>query len=270
MSNIIHPTAVISPEVKLGDHIVIGAYAVIEGEVSLGNHVEIGTHATVCGWTTIGDGNRIFPYAAIGSDPQDKKYKRGDKTCLQIGDNNVFREFVTMNRGTTEGGGLTKIGDRNLFMAYAHVAHDCIVGNDNVFANVATLAGHVTVENRVIIGGLAAVHQFVRLGEMGMIGGCSRVTQDVPPYSLCNGNPALIYGVNSIGLRRAEVSAPNIKVIKSAFRIFFNSGLSRPTAIDRVENEVELTDEVRHLVKFVSGSERGLCGSVKNGTDTDE
>jgi UDP-N-acetylglucosamine acyltransferase len=155
-------------------------------------------------------------------------------------------------------------------MAYAHVAHDCTVGDDNVFANVATLAGHVVVENGAIIGGLSAAHQYVRIGTMSMIGGCSRVTQDIPPYSLCNGVPALIYGPNAIGLKRAGMNVSGLKILKQAFRIFFNSGLARSTAIERVEKEVELTEEVKHLLEFVRSSERGLCDSVKNGSETSE
>ncbi len=254
----------------MGDGVVVGPYAVIDGAVVLGDNVEVGAHAILSGWTTIGRGTIVFPHAAIGSDPQDKKYKRGDKTYLEIGENNVFREFVTVNRGTAEGGGITRIGNNNLFMAYSHVAHDCTVGNDCVLANVMTLAGHVKVEDRVVIGGLSAVHQFVHVGKMSMIGGCSRVTQDVPPYSLCNGVPALIYGLNAVGLRRAGMDSSSLKILKQVFRIFFNSGLSRPTAIERVSNEVELIDEVKHILEFARASERGMCGSVKNGAGQEE
>ena len=220
-------------------------------------------HAVVTGWTSIGAGCRIFAHAAIGGDPQDKKYKRGDKTELKIGQNNIFRECVTVNRGTVEGGGLTQIGDNNLFMAYAHVAHDCTVGSDCVFANSGTLAGHVTVEDRAIIGGLSAIHQFCRVGTMAMIGGCSRVIQDVPPYALCVGGPAVIYNINAVGLRRGGMVSSNMKHLKEAFRILFYSGLSKPSAIEQIEKEVQLIPEVKHLVAFARASERGLCGSVK-------
>ena len=258
MANRIHATAVIGPRVKLGDNLTVGPYAVIDGDVTLGNDVEVGSHAILFGWTTVGPGCRIFPHASIGLDPQDKKHKPGDKTFLEIGEGNVFREFVTMNRGTLEGGGITRIGSRNLFMAYSHVAHDCVVGDDNVFANVATLAGHVTVENRVVIGGLTAIHQFVHLGKMAMLGGCSKITQDVPPYGLCAGNPAVIYGVNVIGLKRAQIPASHLKLLKESFRILFHSGLAKSTAVERIEKEIESVEEVQHLLRFVKASERGL------------
>ena len=264
MAHQIHPTAVVGPLVKTGDNVIIGPYAVIDGEVVLGDHVEVGAHAHVSGWTTIGNGSRIFPHAAIGGDPQDKKHKRLDKTCLEIGANNIFREFVTINRGTIEGGGLTRIGNNNLFMAYAHVAHDCRVGDDCVFANSGTLAGHVTVEDRVIIGGLTAIHQFCRLGTMAMIGGCSRVIQDVPPYALCVGGPALVYNINAVGLRRAGMTASNMKHLKEAFRILFHSGLAKSSAIEQIQKDVIKTPEVGHLVDFAGASQRGLCGSAKD------
>jgi UDP-N-acetylglucosamine acyltransferase len=269
MSNTIHSTAVIGPNVKLGVNVVIGPYAVIDGDVTLGDGTEIGAHAVVSGWTTLGRGNRVFPHAAVGFDPQDKKYKRGDKTYLLAGDNNNFREFCSIHRGTVEGGGTTRIGDGNLFMAYSHVAHDCVVGNGCVFANSGTLAGHVTVEDFVIVGGLSAVHQFCRLGKNAMIGGCSRVVQDVPPYSLCVGGPALVYNLNAIGLRRAGVTAESMKHLKEAFRIMFHSGLAKNTAIEQIEKDVTLTEHVKHLLDFAKDSERGLCGSAKEPSSGD-
>ncbi|MEI6437910.1 MAG: acyl-ACP--UDP-N-acetylglucosamine O-acyltransferase [Candidatus Omnitrophota bacterium] len=263
MPNTIHATAIIGPDVKLGENIIIGPYAVIEGEVSLGDGTEVGAHAVVSGWTKVGKGNRIFPHAAVGFDPQDKKYKRGDKTFLEVSDNNIFREFCTIHRGTIEGNGVTRIGSNNLFMAYSHVAHDCVVGNGCVLANSGTLAGHVTVEDFVIVGGLSAVHQFCRVGKNAMIGGCSRVVQDVPPYSLCVGGPALVYNLNAIGLRRAGVTSDSMKQLKEAFRIMFHSGLAKNSAVEQIERDVQLTEHVKHLLDFAKASERGLCGSVK-------
>lgn len=263
MANQIHATAVIGPNVKLGDNISIGPYAVIEGEIVIKDNNQIGAHAVISGWTTIGSGNRIFPHAAVGFDPQDKKYKFGDKTLLEIGENNIFREFCTIHRGTVEGGGITRIGNNNLFMAYSHIAHDCQVGNGCVFANSGTLAGHVKVEDFVIVGGLSAVHQFCRIGRNAMIGGCSRVVQDIPPYSLCVGGPALVYNLNAIGLRRAGIGAEEMKHLKEAFRLMFHSGLAKNTAIEHIEKEVKQTDHVKHLLDFAKDSERGLCGSVK-------
>ena len=263
MSNTIHPTAIVGPKVVLGKGVTIGAYAVVDGEVALGDGVEVMAHAVVTGWTTVGANCRIFAHAAIGGDPQDKKYKRGEKTVLEIGRDNIFREFVTVNRGTVEGGGVTRIGNNNLFMAYAHVAHDCSVGSDCVFANSGTLAGHVAVEDRAIIGGLTAIHQFCRVGTMAMVGGCSRVIQDVPPYALCVGGPAVVYNLTVVGLRRGGMVAAHMKHLKEAFRIMFYSGLARPSAIKQIERDVELIAEVKHLVAFARASERGLCGSAK-------
>jgi UDP-N-acetylglucosamine acyltransferase len=263
MANHIHSTAVIASTVKLGDGIAIGPYAVIDGEVTLGDHVEVAAHATLGGTTTIGQGCRIFPHASIGSDPQDKKYKKGEVTALEIGKDNIFREFVTINRGTIAGGGITRIGSNNLFMAYAHVAHDCKVGNDCVFANAGTLAGHVVVEDKAIIGGLSALHQFCRVGVMAMVGGCSRVIQDVPPYALCVGSPAVVYNINAVGLRRAGITASSMKPLKEAYRILFFSGLARSNAIEQINKDITLTPEVRHLLDFAAASERGLCGSAK-------
>ena len=270
MANSIHSTAIIATSVKLGDNITVGPYAVVEGEVSLGDNVEVGAHAVVAGWTAVGRDNRIFPHAAIGFDPQDKKYKRGDKTFLEIGDGNVFREFCTIHRGTVEGGGVTRIGSGNLFMAYSHVAHDDVIGDGCVMANCATLAGHVEVGDFAIVGGLAAVHQFCRIGKNVMIGGCSRITQDVPPFALCNGSPGLIYGLNAVGLKRAGLTSASLKTLKEAFRIMFSEGLAKSTAIERVEKEIGQTAEVRHLLDFVKASERGLCAFVKNGTEPTE
>lgn len=269
MANQIHKTAVIGPEVTLGDNIIIDPYVVIQGEVALADGVEIGAHATISGWTKIGKNCRIFPHASVGYDPQDKKYKRGEKTFLEIGENNIIREFVTINRGTMDGGGATRIGNNNLLMAYAHVAHDCQVGSGCVLANAGTLAGHVVVEDNVVLGGLSAVHQFCRIGKQSMIGGCSRVTQDIPPYSLCVGNPALIYNLNAIGLKRAGMVSSSMKHLKEAFRIMFHSGLAKNNAIEQVEKEIEQTPEVMHLVAFAKASERGLCGSVKEPSSGD-
>ncbi|MBF0619069.1 MAG: acyl-ACP--UDP-N-acetylglucosamine O-acyltransferase [Candidatus Omnitrophica bacterium] len=263
MANNIHATAFIGSKVMLGDNIAVGPFAVLDGELRLGDGVEVGAHAVVSGWTAIGKNCRIFPHAAVGGDPQDKKHKREDKTLLEIGDNNIFREFTTVNRGTVEGGGITKIGHNNLFMAYSHVAHDCRVGSDCVFANSGTLAGHVVVEDKAIIGGLTAIHQFCRVGAMAMIGGCSRVTQDIPPYSLCVGSPALVYNLNVVGLKRSGMNSSAMKHLKEAFRLMFHSGLAKKTAIEQIERDVELTPEVKHLVLFANGSERGLCGSAK-------
>jgi UDP-N-acetylglucosamine acyltransferase len=262
MPNTIHPTAIIAPSVKLGDNVSVGPYTVIDGDVVIGDNVEIQSHCYITGSTKIGNGCRIFPSAMIGNEPQDKKFKRGAKTFLEIGENNIIREFCTLNPGTTEGGGITRVGNNNLFMAYCHVAHDCQVGNDCVFANAATLAGHVHVEDRVVVGGLTGIHQFVHVGKMCIIGGCSKVVQDIPPYSMCDGHPAEVYNINAIGLKRAEVPLKTVKLIKEAFRILFYMGLGKTNAIERIEKEVELVPEIQHIIEFARASERGLCGAA--------
>jgi UDP-N-acetylglucosamine acyltransferase len=262
MSNTIHPTAIIAPSVKLGDNVSVGPYTVLEGEVTIGDNVEIQSHCLIKGYTKIGKGCRIFPGAMIGNEPQDKKYKPGAKTFLEIGENNTIREYCTLQPGTVEGGGITRVGNSNLFMAYCHVAHDCMVGSNCVFANVVTFAGHVVVEDRVTIGGLTGVHQYNRIGKMSMVGACSKIVQDIPPFAMCDGHPALVYNINAIGLKRGEVPLKTVKLIKEAFRILFYMGLGKTSAIEKIEKEVELVPEVRHLLDFARTSERGLCGAA--------
>jgi len=196
----------------------------------------------------------------IGSAPQDKKFSADDNVFLNIGENNVIREYVTMNPGTLEGGGKTVIGDNNMFMAYAHVAHDCVIGNNCVMANAATLAGHVTLEDGAIIGGLSAVHQFVRLGRLSIIGGCSKIVQDVPPFSMVDGHPAKVIQTNSVGLKRAGFSSEAILTLKKAIKILFHSELSRKHALEKIENEIPSSPEIEHLIFFAKTSERGLTG----------
>jgi len=254
----IHKTAVIHPGAKLSSGVSVGPYSVIEGNVSLGDNVRIGTHCVITGQTTVGRNCKIYTGAVIGSAPQDKKHSSDDNVFLNIGENNVIREYVTINPGTVEGGSKTVIGSDNLIMAYAHIAHDCIIGNKCVMANAATLGGHVTLEDNAMIGGLSAVHQFVRLGRLAIIGGCSKVVQDVPPFSMCDGHPAKVINANVIGLRRAQIAPESIKNLKKAFKILFRSGLSKTTALERIENEIESCPEIEHLIFFAKTSERGL------------
>jgi len=254
----IHKTAVIHPGAKLSSGVSVGPYSVIEGNVSLGDNVRIGTHCVITGQTTVGRNCKIYTGAVIGSAPQDKKHSSDDNVFLNIGENNVIREYVTINPGTVEGGSKTVIGNDNLIMAYAHIAHDCIIGNKCVMANAATLGGHVTLEDNAMIGGLSAVHQFVRLGRLAIIGGCSKVVQDVPPFSMCDGHPAKVINTNVIGLRRAQIAPESIKNLKKAFKILFHSGLSKTTALERIENEIESCPEIEHLIFFAKTSERGL------------
>lgn len=260
MENIsVHKTAIVSPGTKLSSGVVVGPYSVVDASVRLGDNVRIGAHCVVTGQTTIGRNCKIYSGAVIGSAPQDKKYSADDNVFLNIGENNVIREFVTVNTGTAEGGGKTVIGSNNLIMAYSHVAHDCVLGNYCVLANAATLGGHVTLEDNAVIGGLSAVHQFVRLGRLSIIGGCSKVVQDVPPFSMCDGHPAKVRGINSIGLKRADFDREVIKEVRQAFKILFRSGLSKKHALETIVQECRDIPEVEHLVFFAKTSERGLC-----------
>jgi UDP-N-acetylglucosamine acyltransferase len=260
----IHPTAIVDKKAKLADDIEVGPYAIIgpDAEIAKGN--VIGSRVTIEGYTIIGEGNRIFTGAVIGSVPQDLKYK-GQKSFIKIGKNNTIREYVTMNSSTEEGIA-TCVGDENLFMAYSHVAHDCRIGDSCVIANIGTLAGHVTLEDRVVIGGLVGIHQFVRVGKMAIVGGCSKVVQDIPPFSTCDGNPAKVYGLNLIGVRRAGMSGKAQAELRKAFKILFHSGLTVKHGIEKVKKEVELIEEVKYLINFLKNSERGISkGARENG-----
>lgn len=257
----IHPTAIVDKKAKLADDVEVGPYAIIGPNVEIGKGTVIGPAANIEGYTTLGEGNRIFTGAIIGSPPQDLKYK-GKKSFLKIGKNNIIREYVTMNPGTEEGT-VTCIGDGNLFMAYSHVAHDCRIGNSCVIANIGTLAGHVTVEDRVVLGGLAAIHQFTRVGKMSIIGGCSKVVQDIPPFSTCDGNPARVYGLNLIGVRRAGMPQKAQAELKKAFKILFHSGLALKNGIAKVKKEITSIEEVEYLLNFLKDSERGICRGGK-------
>jgi len=260
----IHPTAIVDKKAKLADDIEVGPYAIIGPNAEIAKGAVIGSRVTIEGYTAIGERTRIFTGAVIGSMPQDLKYK-GQKTFLKIGRDNIIREYVTMNPGTEEGFS-TSVGDGNLFMAYSHVAHDCRIGNGCIIANLGTFAGHVTLEDRVVIGGLGAVHQFVRIGKMAIVGGCSKVVQDIPPFSTCDGNPARVFGLNLIGVKRAGMSMKAQAELKKAFRILFHSGLVLKNSIGKVKKEVELIEEVTYLLNFVKGSERGISrGSRENG-----
>lgn len=254
----IHPTAIINPGARLADNVSIGPYSVIGENVVIGSGTTVAAHVVIEGWTEIGSDNRIFQFASIGADPQDLKYA-GEKTELKIGDRNRIREFTTLNRGTEEGGGLTSIGNDNLFMSYSHVAHDCIVNDHVILANGATLAGHVEVESTAILGGLAAVHQFCRIGCNTMISGGAMVAQDVPPYTVAQGDRAKTIGLNLIGLKRHGFSEETIRGIKKAYRIIFRSGLRLEDALDQVGSEVESSPELDHFLDFIKDSQRGIA-----------
>jgi len=254
----IHSTAVVHPKANMASDVTVGPYTIIGENVTLASGVKIGAHCVIEGHTSIGKDCEVFTGAVVGSIPQDKKFKREEKTYLVIGENNIIREYVTINPGTGEGG-KTQIGNNNLLMAYSHVAHDCIVGDNCTLANVGTLAGHVTLEDNVVIGGLTAIHQFVRLGKLSIVGGCSKVVQDIPPFSTCDGHPARVYGLNLVGLKRAEFKSDAVRALKQAFKILFFSELIKTKAVEEVKRQVSLTPEIEHLLHFVQTSQRGLC-----------
>jgi UDP-N-acetylglucosamine acyltransferase len=254
----IHPQAVVAPGAELADGVEIGPFAVIGSEVRIGRGTTVGAHAVIEGRTTIGERNRIFQYAALGAIPQDLKY-HGEQTTLVIGDENQIREFTTMHIGTEGGGGVTSVGNRNLFMNFSHVAHDCQIGNRVIFANGATLAGHVIVEDHVIVGGLSAVHQFVRLGESSMLGGGAMVVQDVPPFCVVQGDRAGLVGLNVEGLRRRGFADDDLRALRVAYRTLFRSGLTVRDALRKMREEQPLGAAAERMVRFVESSRRGIC-----------
>lgn len=258
----IHPTAIVDPTVQLGKDVEIGAFSIVRGSVVLGDRVRVGPHAVVTGHTEIGDDTRIFPFASIGDDPQDLKY-RGEPTSLIIGARNTFRESSTVNRGTALGGGSTRIGDDNLFMAGSHVAHDCVVGSHCVFANYAAIAGHVSVADRVALGGFSGVHQHSRVGRCAMVAGGAMSTQDVPPFCIAQGDRARLLGLNVVGLRRAGFPLPVMTALKDAYRDLFQKGMPLRIAAEHVREEYgQDIPEVIELVDFCESSTRGICRSA--------
>jgi UDP-N-acetylglucosamine acyltransferase len=255
----IHPTAIIAPGAMLGEDAVIGPYCIVGEDVALGSGVTLRSHVVVEGRTTIGDGTRLFPFASIGLEPQDLKY-RGEKSTLVIGRNNTIREYVTMNPGTEGGGMVTRIGDNCLFMVGAHVAHDCQIANHVILANNATLAGHVVVEDYAVLGGLCAVHQYVRIGKHAMIGGMSGVERDVIPYGQVMGDRARLYGLNIVGMQRRGFSREDIQELRNAYQFLFSSD---GTFSDRVNETAERfngigpVDDVIHFIR--ADSSRAIC-----------
>ncbi len=251
-------SAVVHPNAKIADDVEIGPYAVIGEHVEIDSGTEIGAHAVIKGWTKLGKNNRIFNGASIGQEPQDLKFD-GEKSYLEIGDNNTIREFATIHRGTQEGGGITKIGDNNLIMAYCHVAHDCQLGDDIIMSNSVNLAGHVHVEDGAVIGGLTGVHQFVRIGKMVMVGAASKIVKDVPPYMLVDGNPINVRGINSVGLRRNDIKPKLRRKIKKAYKILYRSDLNVSQAIEKMDQELDSSPMIEHLLRFLRNAQRGIC-----------
>jgi len=253
----VHPSAVVHPEAKLHESVTVGPFAVIGPKVKIGAGTSVGPHAVIEGDTSIGERNKVFQFASVGADPQDLKFA-GEDSKLVIGDDNLIREFTTLHKGTEGGGGVTRIGNKNLFMAYAHVAHDCIVGDGCILANAATLAGHVEVGDHVTIGGLSAVHQFTRLGKHAFIGGGSMVVMDVPPFCTAQGDRAELAGLNSVGLTRHGFTEEQLGHLKDAYRTLFRSKLGLNEALARLRAEHGNHAEVMAMLEFISASKRGI------------
>lgn len=253
----VHSTALVSPKAKLGKNVEVGPYSLIGPDVRIGDGCHIGAHAVVEGATRIGARCQIGHGACLGTLSQDKKLK-GNDSFLEVGDDNIFREHVTVNGGHSAQAP-TRIGSRNFIMIGAHVAHECQVANDITIANNSALGGHVTVDSNAVIGGLVGVHQFVRVGRYAMIGACSKAVMDIPPYSICEGQRAIFYGVNSVGLKRAGFKPKEVLEIRKALKTLLASGLSLPRAIQRVEKEFGRSNKhILHLLEFVKNSERGV------------
>lgn len=253
----IHPSAVISPNAQIGSECVIGPYVIIGDEVVLGDRVRIDSHCVIDGRTRIGDETHLFPFVSVGLPPQDLKFA-GEQSATEIGQRNRIREFVTIHRGTTGGGGVTRLGDDCFLMAQAHVAHDCLIGNHVIMANAATLAGHVTVEDGANIGAYSGVHQFCRVGREAYVGGYSVVVKDALPFALTVGNHAKCYGLNKVGVRRRGYSRETISALHHAFHLLLSSKLNTTQAIDRIREEIKDIPEVSELVTFIESSQRGV------------
>ena len=255
-SGVVHETAVIDSSAVIADDVSVGPYTVIGPNVRIGAGVEIGPHVHIVRDTVIGDGCRIHHSAALGGDPQDLKYG-GEFAELVIGNNTVIREFVTLNRGTSAHG-KTEIGSNCLLMAYAHVAHDCVLGNNVILANSVNMGGHVLIEDHVIVGGLTAIHQFVRIGKHAFVGGSAAVMKDVPPYVKAAGNPLKLYGLNSLGLQRRGFSEETRMTLKRAYRMVFSSSMNVSQALQTARNELVVTPDVEHFLAFIEASQRGV------------
>ena len=253
----IHPTAIVNKKAEIDSSVEIGPYCIIEGNVIIKKESKLLSHIVVQGRTEIGENCTISPFAALGGPPQDISYKEED-TSLCVGNNNIIKEYVTMNRGTIHGNGITRVGDNNFIMAYSHIAHDCNVGNNIIMANCATLAGHVEVSDSVIFAGLCAVHQFCKIGKHAFISGLTGVPKDVPPFMIAAGSRAKLYGLNVVGLERHGFSKEEISKLKKAYRILFRSALPLTESLKIIKEELS-GDHIRELVEFIGSSKRGIC-----------
>ena len=257
MTSFIHPTAIVSPNAKIGADCYIGAFCTVGDEVELGEKVHLESHVVIDGKTSVGDETRVFPFVSVGLAPQDLKYK-GEPTRTEIGRRNHIREFVTIHRGTTGGGGLTSIGDDNLLMAQAHVAHDCRIGNEVIMANAATLAGHVTIADKANVGAYSGVHQFCRVGREAFVGGYSVVVKDALPFAISQGNHAKCYGLNRLGMKRRGYSKETIEKLHHAYHLLLSSKLNTSQAVERMKEEINDCAEIDYLVEFIESSSRGV------------
>jgi len=253
----VHPTAIVHPGANVASDVEVGPYSIIEEDVCVDSGTVIGPHVVIKRYASIGKNCRIYQFASIGEIPQDLKFQ-GEASRLIIGDNNQIREYVTLNRGTEGGGGVTRIGNNNLLMAYAHVAHDCTIGNHTILANAATLGGHIVIEDYASIGGLVAIHQFVRVGRHAFVGGKSAVTLDIPPYMLASGDRAKLHGLNLTGLKRRGFTESSVHALKNAYRILFRSNLKLEEALEQVRAQWGEVPEAAYLSDFIAASERGV------------
>jgi len=253
----VHPSAVIHPGAKLGEGVEIGPFCVVGDEVEIGAGTRIDSHVVIHGPTRIGRDNRIHSFAAIGGEPQDKKF-HGERCELVIGDRNLIREFVTINRGTADDAGITSIGDDNWIMAYVHIAHDCRIGNNNTFANAASMAGHVHIGNQVILGGFSLIHQFCKVGDHAFTAMGASVNRDVPPYVMVAGEYAQPRGINAEGLKRRGFSPERIAAIKRSYRTLYMAGLPLAEARAKIADEAQASDDLKLLLDFIDGSTRSL------------
>jgi UDP-N-acetylglucosamine acyltransferase len=266
----IHPTSVVHPKAELADDVVIGPHSVVGEHVKIGQGTRLVSHVYIEGWTEIGDRCQIYPFASIGTPPQHLQY-RGEPTRVVIGNDNILREYVTVNRATAFGGGVTTIGHHNFLMAYVHVAHDCLLGSHLIMANAASLAGHISIGDHAIIGGLVGIHQFVRVGAYAMIGGCSAVGRDVPPFMrAAGGYRAQLYGLNSVGLKRHGFSVDRITALKQAYELLFRSGHRMADAIKLARDEFKDNPDVAEVLTFMEGTKRGVCRSTATDMDIED
>jgi UDP-N-acetylglucosamine acyltransferase len=254
---VIHPTAIIDSSAKIADSVEVGAYSIIGADVEIGEKTWIGPHVVIQGPCKIGSENKLFQFSSIGEVPQDKKF-HGEVSHLEIGDRNTIREFATINRGTEDGGGITRIGNDNWLMAYIHIAHDCQVGDSTIFANNASLAGHAIVEDFAILGGFTLVHQFCKIGQHAFCGMGSAISKDVPPYTMANGSPAHTHGLNSEGIKRKGFSKETMKALRDAYKIIYRSNNTVEVAKAELKPLAEKFSEVKIMLDFIEQSERGI------------